>query len=58
VTLYSCVTEGYLEQAKVPPTTFGRLAVGDPRFVDDLRSGRRPRRKTLQRVSDYLAAKS
>jgi hypothetical protein len=48
--------ESYLARTRVPPSTFGRMAVGDPRFVDDLRSGRRPRRQTLERVYTYLVS--
>lgn len=48
--------ESYLARTKVPPSTFGRMVVGDPRFVRDLRSGRRPRRKTQDRVQAYLAS--
>jgi len=47
--------ETYLSRTGLAASKFGRLAVGDPRFVEDLRSGRRPRRKTLERVSCYLA---
>jgi len=36
------------------PTRFGRRAVGDPRFVLDLREGRRPRARTLKKVEEYL----
>lgn len=46
--------ETYLAQHRMPPSRFGRLAVGDPRFVDDLRGGRLPRAKTRERVSAYL----
>lgn len=46
--------ESYLARTKVPPSTFGRRVVGDPRFVDDMREGRRPRRKTAQRVLSFL----
>ena len=46
--------ESYLARTKVPPSTFGRMALGDPRFVDDLRAGRRLRRKTQERVRCYL----
>ena len=46
--------EAYLARTRVPPSTFGRMALGDPRFVDDLRSGRRPRPKTQERVCAYL----
>jgi hypothetical protein len=47
--------ESYLARSRVPPSTFGRMAVGDPRFVEDLRSGRRPRLNTRKRVYAYLA---
>ena len=47
--------EAYLARTRVPPSTFGRMALGDPRFVDDLRSGRHPRRKTQEKVRAYLA---
>ena len=46
--------EAYLVRTQVPPSTFGRKAVGDPRFVEDLRFGRRPRRKTEEKVRHYL----
>jgi hypothetical protein len=38
------------------PTRFGREALGDPRFVFDLRNGRDPRPQTVQRVLAYLEA--
>ena len=47
--------ETYLTLSGTKASMFGRQAVGDPRFVQDLREGRRPRRKTTQRVSRYLA---
>lgn len=47
--------ESYLARTKVPPSTFGRLAVGDPRLVGDLRSGRRLRPSTQERLEQYLA---
>jgi hypothetical protein len=46
--------EHYLETSNLAPSRFGRMVVGDPRFVGDLRSGRRPRAKTLKRVSAFL----
>ena len=48
--------EAYLARTNTPPSKFGRMAVGDPRFVDDLRAGRRPRRTTQERVKTYLDA--
>ena len=47
--------ENHLKENKIPATTFGREAVGDPRFVLDLRNGRNPRRKTILRLETYLA---
>ena len=46
--------ENHLKEARISATRFGRRAVGDPRFVLDLRMGRRPRRRTLERVESYL----
>lgn len=49
------VIEKHLRRSGTPPTRFGREAVGDPRFVLDLRNGREPRPTTVSRVSAYLA---
>ena len=46
--------EKFLRQRGVTPTRFGRDALGDPRFVFDLRKGREPRRRTIARVIAYL----
>jgi hypothetical protein len=46
--------EKYLRQNDLPPTRFGREAMGDPRFVFDLRNGRDPRPQTIARVRAYL----
>jgi len=51
------IIEKYLRRTDVPPTRFGREAVGDPRFVGDLRRGREPRATTVARVLAYLAAR-
>lgn len=48
--------EAFLKHHRVPPARFGRDAVGDPCFVFDLRDGREPRRRTVERVDAYLAA--
>ncbi|MGE0776219.1 MAG: hypothetical protein AB7G25_13660 [Sphingomonadaceae bacterium] len=48
--------EQYLRRTGTPPTRFGRDAVGDPRFVGDLRNGREPRERTQLRVRAYLEA--
>ena len=46
--------EKFLRASQVAPTRFGRDAVGDPRFVFDLRRGREPRAGTVERVRAYL----
>ena len=46
--------EKFLRRSDVKPTRFGREAVGDPRFVFDLRNGRDPRPQTIERVLSYL----
>lgn len=46
--------ERHLKETHMSATRFGRRAVGDPRFVLDLRMGRRPRRRTLEKVEHYL----
>ena len=48
--------EKFLRLNDTPPTRFGRQAVGDPRFVFDLRNGRDPRPETVERVRAYLEA--
>ena len=48
--------ELHLKEEHISATRFGRRAVGDPRFVLDLRMGRRPRRRTLEKVEVYLAS--
>ena len=46
--------EKFLRQSRTAPTRFGREAVGDPRFVFDLRRGREPRPRTVARVVAFL----
>ena len=48
--------EKFLRRSDTAPTRFGREAVGDPRFVFDLRNGRDPRPTTVARVQAYLEA--
>lgn len=42
--------EAFLRESEVTPTAFGRDAMGDPRFVFDLRAGRELRRATAQQA--------
>ena len=46
--------EKFLHISNIPPTRFGREAMGDPRFVFDLRNGREPRPATVERVLAFL----
>ncbi len=46
--------EKFLRISDVPATRFGREAMGDPRFVFDLRRGREPRPVTVARVLAFL----
>lgn len=46
--------EKFMRRCDVPPTRFGKDALGDPRFVFDLRNGRDPRPRTVARVVRYL----
>ena len=46
--------EKFLKSSNVPAARFGREAMGDPRFVFDLRRGREPRPRTIERVRVYL----
>lgn len=49
------VVERHLRAHTVPPSRFGRLVTGDPRFVFDLRRGREPRAATRDRVLAHIA---
>ena len=48
--------EAYLVRTRMPASKFGRTVVADPRFVQDLRAGRLPRRKTCQKVAEFLVS--
>jgi 2,4-dienoyl-CoA reductase-like NADH-dependent reductase (Old Yellow Enzyme family) len=50
--------EHHLKESHMSATRFGRRAVGDPRFVIDLRAGRRPRRRTIEKVEIYLDSRN
>ena len=46
--------ERFLHDTEMTWTRFGRLSVGDPRFVRDLRNGRLPRPSTESRVERFM----
>ena len=45
----------YLRHTGMPMTKFGRLSVGDPRLVHDLRRGRQPRDRMIARIETFIA---
>ncbi len=47
--------EAYLRATGIAPARFGREAMGDPRFVFDLRKGRTPRPETEARIGAWIA---
>jgi sulfate adenylyltransferase subunit 2 len=50
--------EGYLANAGVEPTALGKQALGDPNFVFDLRKGRSPSTRTIDKVRNWIAQQS
>ncbi len=48
--------EAFLARERVSPSTFGRAAVGDPNFVRELRDGRMPGLRLVDRARAYMAA--
>jgi hypothetical protein len=46
--------EKFLRISKIPAARFGREVMHDPRFVFDLRNGREPRDRTVNRVRAFL----
>ena len=48
--------EQFLKNSSMPAAKFGREAVKDPRFVFDLRKGREPRPRTIERIRAFLEA--
>ena len=46
--------ERFLNNRNFSAARFGREAMGDPRFVFDLRRGREPRKETVEKVKAYL----
>ena len=48
--------ERFLSSAGVEPTALGKQALGDPNFVFDLRKGRSPSTRTIDKVRGWIAA--
>jgi 2,4-dienoyl-CoA reductase-like NADH-dependent reductase (Old Yellow Enzyme family) len=49
--------EAFLARERAAPSTFGRAAVGDPNFVRQLREGRAPSLRLVDRARAYMAAR-
>jgi len=47
--------EAFLARERVSSSTFGRGAVGDPNFVRELREGRAPSLRMVDRARAYMA---
>lgn len=48
------LVERFLRETGMPAATFGRRAMHDPRFVQDLRLGRQPRTAARCRVEHFM----
>lgn len=48
--------ENFLSKTLTEPTVVGKQALGDPNFVFDLRKGRNPSSRTIDKVRNWMAA--
>ena len=48
------LVERFLQEQKLPPTKFGRLAARDPRLVLDMRMGREIRPEMEQLLRNFM----
>jgi hypothetical protein len=49
--------EAYCARCDVPPSTFGREAVGDYGLVTKMRKGRRVTLETAERIQEYMRSR-
>jgi predicted transcriptional regulator len=49
--------ENFLERTGMAPSRFGKEACNDRRFVFDIREGRSPHIRTIEKVEAYIAAR-
>lgn len=49
------IVEAHIASSGMSKSSFGLAAMGDPCFVDQLREGREPRRRTVRRVMEFIA---
>lgn len=50
--------ERHISETGISATAFGKMAVADPKFVFDLRNGRTPNLKIVDRVEEFMRAAS
>ena len=50
--------EAFLTRERATPSGFGRAAVGDPNFVRDLRDGRAPSLRLVDRARAYMTGRA
>ena len=50
--------EAFLQRARMSPSGFGRAALGDPNFVRDVRAGRAPSLRLVDRARAFMAARA
>jgi hypothetical protein len=48
--------ETYLGRTGMKPSVFGRMAVGDTNFVFDIREGRMPSLRLVEKVENFMKA--
>src|SRR3546814_3908982 len=46
--------DAFVTQHSLPPTTFGRLTLGDANLISDLRAGRSLSLKRAKRICDFM----
>jgi hypothetical protein len=56
-TAFLAEIDAFLARERVSSSTFGRAAVGDPNFVRDLRDGRAPGLRLVDRARAYMAGR-
>ena len=57
VVVFLAEIEAFLQRARMSPSGFGRAAFGDPNFVRDLRAGRAPSLRLVDRARVFMAAR-
>lgn len=55
---FSDEVEAFLKASALSPSRFGRDALGDPGFVAELRRGRCPNLRTIEKARAFIAARS